>query len=242
VEFRFRDRLATGGTVRTAAAFVLFAALILVLARPALAAGEGFYGPLPGLLVGATTANLTVNAAGYRHLVRRAALDTVDDYIAADYPRSALRVARRLVEEDPGDPACHLALGDARRALGPRGDLAGEQNLTEKQKKRNLAARVVLTRDERQSKLLDTPEGQRNLKTNMEAARKSYLKVLEIDPGMAETHRGLGYVSRALGRPIDAGRELVTYLKARPAAGPKTDQGDPVQDFEVLLQQQKKKE
>jgi len=176
---------------------------------------------VPGLLVGADTANLTANASGYRRLVRRATLDTVEDFIAADYPRSALRVARRLVAEDPADPVCHLALADARRALGPRADVAGEQNLTNKEKKRNLAARIVLTRDERQERLLDTPEGRQTLKINLEAARKSYDKVLELDPGMAEAHRGLGYLNRALGRPIDAGTEFVAYLKARPDAADK---------------------
>src|SRR5207249_2554316 len=133
--------------------------------------------------------------SGYRRLVRRATLDTVEDFIAADYPRSALRVARRLVDEDPADPPCHLALADARRALGPRSDFAGEQNLTDKEKKRNLAARVVLTRHERQERLLETPEGRRNLKANMDAARKSYLKVLQLDPGVAEAYRGLGYLN-----------------------------------------------
>ena len=80
---------------------------------------------------------------------------------------------------------------------------------------------MVLTRDERQERLLDTPEGRRNLETNLAAASRSYLKVLELDPGMAEAHRGLGYLNRALGRPIDAGTEFVAYLKARPDAADK---------------------
>jgi len=173
---------------------------------------------IPGLTQGVDLASLKVGARGYRALVRRAALETAQDLVAADRPRSAVALAKRLVREDDGDPAAHLALGDARFALGARAMLEGEADLTNREKWKNAVTRERYTRSEREQRLLETPEGQAVLKKNLESARQSYQRALALDPGAAEAHRGLGYVLKRQGRPVDAGKEFVIYLRARPGA------------------------
>lgn len=65
---------------------------------------------------------------------------------------------------------------------------------------------------------MTTDEGRATLRRNLEAAVASYRRALALDPGLAEAHRGLGLTLKGLGRPREAGQELVTYLKARPNA------------------------
>ena len=173
---------------------------------------------IPGLTQGVDLASLKVGARGYRALVRRASLETAQDLVAADRPRSAVALAKRLVREDDSDPAAHLALGDARFALGARAMLEGEADLTNREKWKNAVTRERYTRSEREQRLLETPEGRAVLKKNLESARQSYLRALALDSGAAEAHRGLGYVFERQDRPVDAGKEFVIYLRTRPQA------------------------
>jgi predicted Zn-dependent protease len=172
----------------------------------------------PELTAGADLVALRVEAQSFRKLVRRVALDTLQDLIAADYPRSAVALSSRLLGEDETGPAVHLALGDASRALGARSLLAEEADPSDKEKRKNLRTRARLTRGEREAQRLATPEGRENLRQNLEKGRLSYLRALDLDPSLAEAHRGLGYVLEGLGRPAEAGREFVIYLRARPEA------------------------
>lgn len=173
---------------------------------------------LPGLLVGVKPGALLVNAAPYRRAVRGAALDVAQDLVAADYPRSALLLARRLLREDGSDPRAHFTVGEALRTLGARPSLEGERELTDKEKKKNLRSRAYLTRDERQDRLLETEEGRRAHRKNLEGALAAYRRALSMDPGLVESHRGIGFALHDLGRSQEAGQALVTYLRARPDA------------------------
>lgn len=160
--------------------------------------------------------DLRVNAQAYRRLARQVGLDTVQDLIASDYPRAALEMARWLLGEDASDAGRHLALADAYLALGAREARVGD--LTNREKRSNLWARWRDTREEREEKRRATEEGQRALRTNMESARRSYLRALELDSSLPEAHRGLGFALEGLGRPREAGKEFVAYLRARPGA------------------------
>jgi predicted Zn-dependent protease len=170
------------------------------------------------LLAGVDPASLRVAAEEYRRLVRRLSLDTVQELIAADYPRSAHALATRLVSEDPGDAMRHLALGDATRALGACPVETGESGVTNAEKREHQKERNKMTRGEREATRLGTPEGQENLRRNMEAARRMYMRALELDPDLAEAHRGVGLALSHLDQPEDAGKELLLYLRARPDA------------------------
>ncbi len=170
------------------------------------------------LLEGPDGGALRVEASGYRGLVRRLSLETVQDLIAADYPRSAVALAGRLVAEDSADAERQVALGDATRALGARGAPGGEAAVTDQEKKQNLKERAKLTRSEWEAERLATPEGQANLRKNLEAARQVYLRALELDPGSPGAHRGLGFALMGLDDPEGAGREFLVYVRAHPDA------------------------
>ncbi len=96
--------------------------------------------------------------------------------------------------------------------LGPAAEV------TDKEKKQNLKERAKLTRAEWEAERLATPEGKESLRHNLEAARQSYQRALELDPNLPEAHRGLGLTLAGLDDPENAGRELVIYLKTRPDA------------------------
>jgi predicted Zn-dependent protease len=163
-------------------------------------------------------ADLKVNGPGFRALARRAGLDTVQDLVAGDYPRTAVALARALLREKPTDAERHLALGDALRGLGARALISDPDSLTRREKRENVWARSTLTRDEREERRLETPEGRQALKRNLEQARQAYLEAQRLEPGLAEVSRGLGYALKGLGQPIEAGKHFVAYLKARPSA------------------------
>ena len=175
---------------------------------------------IPGLTVGMKLDSLRVGTdSGFRRIVRRAGLDTATDLVSADFPRSAIALATRLADEVPGDARPRLILGDARRALGARPTIEGEQAVvTNKEKRAAQRRRAFLTRDESQQMLGETPEGQMAIRANNEAAIKEYARALALDPGLAEAHRGRGYALEALGRSKEAGQEFVIYLRARPDA------------------------
>jgi len=166
--------------------------------------------------LGGRPANLKVNAQGYRRLARQAGLDTVQDMIAADYPRAALGMARWLLSEDATDAGRHLAVADSYLALGARQAQVGD--LSNKEKRANRWARYTHTREEREERRLGTEEGRKALRVNMDLARRSYLRALELNPNLPEARRGLGYALDGLDRPQDAGVHFVAYLKARPGA------------------------
>jgi predicted Zn-dependent protease len=182
-------------------------------------------------------ADLKMNGPGFRALARRASLDTVQDLVAGDYPRTAVVLARALLRERQADAERHLALGDALRGLGAREMITDGDPLNRRQKRQALWARATLTRDEREGKRLETPEGRQALKRNLEQARQAYQEALRLQPGLAEARRGLGYALKGLGRPIDAGKEFVAYLKARPRA---EDRAVVLAELQEINQQVKK--
>jgi predicted Zn-dependent protease len=173
---------------------------------------------LPKITWGQDPGKFKVGAQGYRRLARRVALDTVQDLVDADYPFSAVALAKRLIGENEADAEAHLAMGDARYAQGARAPFDKPEEQTNKAKWHRVYARGRYTRSELEEKRRATPEGQQNLRRNLEAARRSYLRALGLNPGLPEAHRGLGFVLDEMGRPVEAGREFVIYLKARPQA------------------------
>lgn len=154
----------------------------------------------------------------FRQFVLPIALMTVQDYIRADYPRTALFVARQLTKEHPNNPRAFIALGNAWHALGARSELSPDRPLTDKEKKESVAARAVLTRAERKAKQLQSQEGYANLAHNMKSAKQAYLAALEIDHAIPEAYRGLGEAYYALHRDKQAARAYMRYLKMQPGA------------------------
>ena len=142
---------------------------------------------------------------------------TIRDYIRDDYPYTAIAVAQTMLEKYPDDLEFRLLLGDAWKALGPRSEFAPE-DFTNSDKRRNLRQRAFRTRVERRERLLETEEGRAAFARNMGYARGIYEEILARDAAYAPARRGLGEVYEALGRPRDAAREYLEYVRQSPDA------------------------
>jgi predicted Zn-dependent protease len=157
------------------------------------------------------------DAADFNAVVYPLRALTVRDYIRDDYPYTAIAVAETFIERYPGDLEFQMLLGDAWQALGPRSEFAPE-DLTNRDKRRNLRQRYFRTRVERNQRLLETDEGRAAFVANLGRAREIYEAILATDPTYAPAHRGLGEVYEALERPKDAGREYLEYVRQAPNA------------------------
>lgn len=142
---------------------------------------------------------------------------TVRDYLQDDYPYTAMAVAQQFMIRYPEDLDFMMALGDAQRLLGPRQPALAE-DFTRQEARRNLRERIFRTREQRAEALLETPEGIASLAANLERARRTYESILEIDPGYAAAHRGLGKVYEAEHKDRDAARAYLTYISQQPDA------------------------
>ena len=175
-----------------------------------------------------------ISRSEYSAFVLPISLMTVEDYIYRDYPRTALSLAQRLVQQFPNDARVMVAVGDAWLALGARSVLAVDQPLSNEQKEENLRARRKLTRAEREAMYRESPEAYKNMKENAQSAKEAYLIALKIDETIPEAHRGLGEANHDLGMYKDAARAYLRYLKLAPDA---PDQALVYAELETLLKQ-----
>ena len=155
----------------------------------------------------------------FRTMTRDVAVQTVGEFIGRDYPRHAVDLAERLADRPDADGEVFCALGDALRALGAR--TKEPADLAKREKRELRKDRYKLTQEERKAARRSTPEGQEVLHVNLEASRLAYERALELDPDLAQAHRGLGYTFEELHRDLDAGKEFVKYLRLAPDAADK---------------------
>jgi predicted Zn-dependent protease len=165
-----------------------------------------------------TLAGLSLGNDDFRSRVRPVALETVRDYILADYPKTALELARDLVTESPDAADGYVATGHSYIALGARSEFAADAQLTDKEKKQQVKIRSRLTRDELRAQAEQSPEARSIIEHNLAAAEAAYKSALGLDQNAAEAHAGLGEIYLRRGQDRDSARELMTYLKKRPDA------------------------
>lgn len=143
---------------------------------------------------------------------------TIRDYIQDDFPYTAIALAQSYVEKYPGELEFRQLLGDAWQKLGPRAAEFSPEELSNRDRRRNLRQRVRKTREERSAALLATEAGREALVTNLGYARETYDEILAIDPEFAPAHRGRGEVFEALGDPREAARAYLEYVRLAPDA------------------------
>ncbi len=178
---------------------------------------------------------LSLGSDDFRSRVRPLALETVRDYILSDYPKTALELAKNLIEEDPDYAAGWVAQGHSYIALGATSEFSVEAQLTKKEKKSQVKLRSKLTRDELRAQAERSPQAQATIEHNYAEAEKSYLLALELDKAAVEAHAGLGeiYLRREMYR--ESARELVAYLRLRPDAPDKSIVMDDLRDIAKIL-------
>jgi beta-barrel assembly-enhancing protease len=138
--------------------------------------------------------------------------------ISAGRFRSALYLAKRLMEFNPDSSENVFWLAEAYRTIGPRlPELTGRE-LTNSAKKDAAKKRLKTTVEEEESALLLTEAGQQNWKTHQQKAEQLYLSALEMKDPMPVAHRGLGMLYEKLARPSDAIAQYEKYLELAPAA------------------------
>jgi len=161
---------------------------------------------------------IVVSASEFRDLIAPLMLMTIEDYIVADYPRTALALAKQLSEQRPRDARVLMVLGNAWQALGGYAELSPDQPPSDHERYEAREARRRLSYAEREAQLLETEEGRANYKRNMELAKETYLQALNIDRGLAEAYRELGDVHYKLENYKESGRAYLQYLNMRPNA------------------------
>lgn len=163
-------------------------------------------------------AGLEIGDADFRKRIRPLALTVVDDYILDDYPKTALELARTLVEEDPNDPNGRVAVGNACIALGKRPGYSTDHALSDKKKKKAAKNRARLTRAELRAQAEALPDAMANLEKNSEAAEQAFLAALELDPNRSEAYRGLGRAYLNRNQYKQSAAAFMRYLKMEPEA------------------------
>ena len=180
-------------------------------------------------------ASLSLGSDDFRSRARPLALKTVRDYILNDYPKTALELAKDLIEEDPEYAAGWVAQGHAYIALGATSEYFFAAQLTRKEKKAQVKLRSKLTRDELRAQAEESPQADAIIKHNYAEAEKSYRVALELDKTAVEAHAGLGeiYLRREMYR--ESARELVAYIRLRPDAPDKSIVMDDLREIAQIL-------
>lgn len=142
---------------------------------------------------------------------------TVQDYIQDDYAQTALALAESLVERYPDDPRLLYLLGDAWQGMGAQRRLDVDE-LTDSDKRHIRRDRARKTRAQRLAEQLAAEGGQEAYAENLARAEDAYRRVLALDAGFSEAHRGLGEVYEQLSKNREAAEQYVVYVRAAPEA------------------------
>ena len=139
--------------------------------------------------------SLTLGSDDFRARTRPLVLASINDYIADDCARSALALARRLIDANAADVDAQVALGDAYFALGVRSEYA-----------------------EPTEPPAGIPDARTNPDRNLAAAERAYHSAIDLDPLAAEAFRGIGNVRLQSGHYRAAAEAFIQYLNLRPDA------------------------
>jgi predicted Zn-dependent protease len=144
--------------------------------------------------------------------------DNVALDIRAGRERTAVAVAQRLAKQNPKSSEDFRALGDAFRALGPRTPDPTPDELSSKGQRDARKMETKLTDQEYDDALMATPAGKAALEASQKQSEDAYRKALELDPGNAPAHRGLGFLYEKQHLPAQSAEEFRKYLDLAPNA------------------------
>ncbi len=154
----------------------------------------------------------------YVAATERVSRDNIALDIRAGRERTAVAVALRLAKQNPKSSEDFRALGDAFRALGPRTPDPTPEELSSKGKKDARKMETKFTDQEYDNALMATPAGQAAMQASQKQSEEAYRKALELDPGNAAAHRGLGFLYEKQRLPAQCAGEFRQYLELAPNA------------------------
>jgi len=166
----------------------------------------------------AHTRHPMVEQERYIAATEKVSRDNVALDIRAGRERTAVAVAERLAKQHPRSSEDFCALGDAFRALGPRTPDPSPEELSSKGKKDARKMSTKLTDQEYENALMATPAGQSALEASQKQSGEAYWKALELDPGDAAAHRGLGFLYEKQRLAAKCAQEFRKYLELSPNA------------------------
>lgn len=152
----------------------------------------------------------------FKQMTHDVALFTVEDYLDARYPATAVHLARGLTQRFPEDPQAWYVLAQAYYELGPESADEKQETLTKKQKTKRLRERSKHTRRELRAKQIETEVGKQNLGNNLNAAIVAYEKALELEPSFYDAHLGIANSHYDLGRDQSSAKSYIKFLKLMP--------------------------
>lgn len=142
-----------------------------------------------------------LGAEDYVHAMRNVVRQNLELRLRHRHYAFALQEAERALASEPNAAHVHYYVGEAHRrtAEDPEG-----------------AAREAAARKRESFDEDDTEEIRARKDSELAVARAAFQRALELDPGFALAHRGLGLVARQAGDAAAAGSELALYLESDP--------------------------
>ena len=160
----------------------------------------------------------TVHAEQYQVAVEKVARANVQLSIEASRHRTAIALAKMLVDRNPRSSENVFILAEAYRKLGPRSPEIQSEELTHDAMKKTLKMKQKMTPEEEEVALMSTPNGPILLQKNLKMAEGSYLQSLELDSANAKVHRSLGMLYEKSRDNNKAAKAFQKYLDVSPDA------------------------
>jgi Flp pilus assembly protein TadD len=165
----------------------------------------------------ATSPLYAAQAKQYREACQSIRLANIKWTFQAGQRRTALVLAKRMVESEPNSPSALMALADTYRALGPWTPDVGASEITDKAKKEALKAKTKLTPQEEEAKAMETPAGQLAWKENAKNAEELYWKAISLDGNQVEAFRSLGALYEKSGDLTRAREAYQSFVDKAPS-------------------------
>jgi tetratricopeptide (TPR) repeat protein len=159
-----------------------------------------------------------INASSYLSATRNAVFHDAHLAMMLGRPRTALAVAKRLIDSDSQNAEYYTLLGDSFRALGARSPEPTQEEQTKKAKKNARRLLGKSTPQEYEQALMNAPGGKERWEINCRLSEQAFTRALEIDPRNTGAFLGLGLLFESESRFADAMANFRVFLEIAPGS------------------------
>jgi len=142
----------------------------------------------------------------------------MDLEIRSGRARTAVWVMEHVIKRDTKLADNYYELGEGYRSLGAHTPEPSPQELSSQGKSDARKMMSKMTQEEYEAALMKSPEGQATWKINQEKAANAYQKAIELSPGYALPHRGLGFLYERARQPQMSAQQFRQYMEMAPTA------------------------